>query len=207
MNRITISKIDIESAFSDFVEGTHYEENENLLKNIIKDKAFMYNTDYRVVALKLGLIDTLYSTNLNKDMATTSVTTIAKIISDPVLDFDNRIQTGDVFLVQDIITNKHFERNNFSLISKYCKIHEYFLSESDNFVIYDRVVATNLYHYLPYCNGKKIVKTNPNRYCFEPRNYILWCDYITQIIADNNLQDIPKVRRKIDWYIWGAHKT
>lgn len=201
----TIRKDDVENAFRDHVVKTHYIEDEALLKSIITDVSLRHNTDHRIVALKLGLIDTLYSTNLNKGMDTTSVTDIALVIADPKYRFDERILAGDTTLVQDIVTDPRFVRNNFSLISKYCKIHEHFLSETDDFVIYDSVVAKNLYRYLPVYKGKKFTAHTPLNNCFEKRNYLLWCDYINQVIRNNELGDVHKVRRKIDWFIWGMH--
>ena len=207
INKLSISEDDVQNAFDNFVKGSHYEENEYLLKDIIGDECYKNNSDYRIVALKLGLIDTLYSTNLNKDMATTSVTTIAQIIADPKYKFDERIYNGDISLAQDIVNDLRFKRNNFSLISKYCKIHEYFQSNTDCFVIYDSVVAENLYCYLPYYKSIKITSHTPKNMCMDKRNYILWCDFINQVIHDNNLNEICKIRRKLDWFIWGVHNT
>jgi hypothetical protein len=204
-SHLTISKDDVFNAYDKYVAGTHYAEDEGLLRKLFADERLQKNTDVCIAALKLGLIDTLYSTNLNKGIATTTVTTIASIITDPVYKFDDRMLRGDIQLVQDITNDSRMKRNNFSLMTKYCKLHEHFISESDNFVIFDSVVALNLFHYLPEYKGIKLSKYTPYRKCFDVRNYILWCDMINQVIYDNDLQDVENIRRKIDWYIWGKH--
>jgi len=196
---LKITQNDVDTAYEVYVRG-HYDKAEKLLHSILSDASFMHNTDERVVAMKIGLIDTLYSTNLNKGQSTTSLPELANTIACPALRFDERILCGDISVVVDVLKGA---RNNFSFVSKYCKIHEYYLAETDNFAIYDSVVSKNLFHFLPQYNGVVLREHTPQNNCFQKRNYALWCDYINKVIEMNGLQDVAKIKRKLDWYIWG----
>lgn len=196
---LRISKNDVNYAYVNYCRG-HYDQDEKLLHEIFSDSQFKQNIDERVVALKIGLIDTLYSTNLNKGQATTSLPDLARTIASPELKFDDKILSGDISVVADILKGA---RNNFSFVSKYCKTHEYYLSKTDEFAIYDSVVSKNLFRFLPQYGGVTLYEHTPQNKCFEKKNYSLWCDYINKVIEINGLQDIPKIKRKLDWYIWG----
>jgi len=196
---IQITKKDVNTAYEVYVRG-HYDRAEKLLHSILSDTLFKYNADERVVAMKIGLIDTLYSTNLNKGQSTTSLPELASTIACPKLRFDERIFNGDISVIVDILQGA---RNNFSFVSKYCKIHEYYLSETDCFTIYDSVVSKNLFRFLPRYDGVILREHTPYNNCFQKRNYALWCDYINKVIEINGLQDVEKIKRKLDWYIWG----
>jgi hypothetical protein len=163
---LRISEKDIDTAYGVYVRG-HYDNAEKLLHSILTDPSFRLNTDERVVAMKIGLIDTLYSTNLNKGQSTTSLQEIANTIASPKIKFDERILSGDISVVVDILKGA---RNNFSFVSKYCKIHEYYLSDTDRFTIYDSVVSENLFRSLPHHNGVKLYKTTPKNICFDKRD-------------------------------------
>lgn len=199
---LQISKDDVNKAYENYVRG-HYIKAEKLLYDILSDPQFKRNTDERIVALKIGLIDTLYSTNLNKGQSTTSLPDLASVIASPELKFDDRILNGDISIVADILKGA---RNNFSFVSKYCKIHEYYLSDTDDFAIYDRVVSKNLFRFLPKYGEVTLHEHTPHNSCFKRRDYRLWCNYINEVIEINGLRDIPKIRRKLDWYIWGKFK-
>jgi len=198
-NFLRITERDIETAYGLYVRG-NYDNAEKLLYSILTDPSYRYNVDERIVAMKIGLIDTLYSTNLNKGQSTTSLPEIANTIANPRMKFDERILSGDISVVVDILKGA---RNNFSFVSKYCKIHEYYLSDTDSFAIYDSIVSENLFRFLPHYNGITLHKTTPKNICFNKRDYTLWCELIDKVIEFNELQEIPKVRRKIDWFIWG----
>lgn len=196
---LKITTDDVNNAYSVYVRG-HYDRAEMLLRDILADPLFKHNTDERVVALKIGLIDTLYSTNLNKGQSTTSLPDLARAITCPELRFDDRVLSGDISVVAEVLRGA---RNNFSFVSKYCKIHEYYLSETDNFAIYDSVVSKNLFRFLPRYGGITLREHTPQNNCFQKRDYALWCDYINKVIEINGLHDVAKVKRKLDWYIWG----
>lgn len=125
---------------------------------------------------------------------------MARAIARPELKFDDKILRGDISVVSDILKGA---RNNFSFVSKYCKIHEYYLSDTDAFTIYDNVVSKNLFKFLPAYDGVTLYEYTPHNKCFNKRDYGLWCKYVNEVIQINDLQDVPKIRRKLDWYIWG----
>ncbi|EHN59083.1 hypothetical protein [Oenococcus kitaharae] len=163
---------------------------------------FPLNTpdDIPAVAAKIGLIDTFYSTNLR--MQRMSATHLARIISDPELHFDERIEAGDTSVVDDLLQKP--SSNLFSFFSKYATLHNYLIYDRDDFAIYDRSVSKDIYK---YTNNPRIKSVNSAEDQYrKKRDYSGWVQLITGILEANQIDD-PHAKRKLDWFIWSENKS
>lgn len=190
-----ITKDNLENAESNI--GEVYKENEVLLSKILNK--YQLNVDSNVVALKIGLINTLYSTHLNTDQNAVSVTELAEYIACPKLEFDKRVKEGESSLGDDIL--KHFDRNIFSFVSKYLTLHSYHVYGKDDFAIYDRLVQKQLAQY----TDKTAYYINKN--FRQEKNYSAYVQFIHNTIEKHNLDSVKFAKRKLDWYLWQAGKS
>ena len=135
-------------------------------------KNYPKNTDKDIVAMKIALVDTTNSTNLGRLLGTkdfkdksgkmvhkevfTLSDLVDKIVS--MKDFDDRVSSGDVSLVTELIKWGNARGlNATSFFSKYCLYHNYISYEHDDYSIFDSVVKENLGRYLTEAEAKAVL--------------------------------------------------
>lgn len=156
--------------------------------------------------MKICLIDLTNGTNLMRNLGKNGgIYDLADKITK--IDFDKRVANGDLSLVNELSkwTKEKFRKNLFSFISKYCLYHNVHCYDRDDFVIYDSVLADNLYKYITNDEYKKLTgdilyKNSLRKYksSFRYEDYKKVIDFI---IKKNNIS-VEKPHRKIDWLIW-----
>lgn len=233
MKRITAEKLNhIESVIR---SGNDRYAVDELTGNNFFNKAFKkypLNNTPELVAMKISLIDTTNSTNLNRILGNknymvngekvkrkvfTLSDLINKIISTP--NFDKRIRQGDISLVSELTKwSKEHGANIMSFFSKYCLYHNYICYNKDDFSIFDSVLQNNLGKYITeqefeqlFPNRKirtnsTVAKATSNEISKMKNN----CDYESyRELIDNILKlrkitqaEVPKIRRKLDLFVW-----
>jgi len=160
--------------------------------------AHQANIDRDTVIHKILLIDYTNSTNLKMyGKKGTSVFSLADKIVAHGAELDQMIQDGRPEAVEMIAG---FETVNlFSFATKYCCYHNTICYGRDDYSIYDNIVAKTIPFYLnvrsTYISG-----------CRNTRNYLEYKRIIDTLIAVYELQDIPNIRRKIDYFLWFQDK-
>jgi len=159
-------------------------------------KRFPNNTDYEVVAMKIGLLDITNSTNISRYKRKISVNNIVEILLN-IKYIDERIEQGDISLISEIskISKEKYDLNLFSFASKYCTYHNLFVYGKDSFSIFDSVLMENIPNYTSECSSHKI---NLWRDSFDYESY--W-NVITNILKANRIK-CEKARRKFDNLVW-----
>ena len=108
-------------------------------------KSYPTNTNLNEIIIKVACLDRLYSTNITKSY---KVPQVAQHIKK--LNFDDRVQKGDITLVDDIanLGKAQIEgqggKQILSFASKYCVWHSSVVYGKDDFVIIDSIVKTKL---------------------------------------------------------------
>jgi len=122
--------------FSDNSNGKirHYPFQE---KAVVKIRhIFPKNIDITEILLKVGILNSFYSTNIFKPFA------VAEHIRD--LDIDEKLEKGDLSIINDIAENKISGKNKrfYSFATKYCSMHN-----PEKYPIYDSYIGwiLNLY--------------------------------------------------------------
>ena len=157
------------------------------------------NNDRDTVIHKILLIDYTNSTNLRMyGKKGTSVFSLADRIIENGTQLDQMIQEGNPRAIKLIAG---FETVNlFSFATKYCCYHNTICYKRDDYSIYDRIVARTIPYYL---------KVNPSfiSNCRKNQDYLEYKKIIDTLIAVYDLQSIPKIRRKIDHFLWFQDKA
>lgn len=199
------------------ISNNDLEQAEQRVKNDIKygregiliDSAltqYPYNNGISTVSMKICLIDLTNGTNLMRNLGKDGgLYDLAYKITQ--VDFDKRVSNGDVSIVNELAmwTKEQFGKNLFSFISKYCLYHNVHCYDKDDFVIYDSVLAENIYKYISdeefkNITGKTLHKNSLKKYKYDFK-YEDYKTIIDFIIAKNNIT-VSKPHRKIDWFIW-----
>ena len=199
-----ISNADLEEVTKKVKKDNKYGREEILIDSALRQ--YPYNNDKALVAMKIGLIDLTNGTNLMRNLGKNGgIYDLADKITK--IDFDKRVANGDLSLVNELSkwTKEKFGKNLFSFISKYCLYHNVHCYDRDDFVIYDSVLADNLYKYITNDEYKKLTgdilyKNSLRKYksSFRYEDYKKVIDFI---IKKNNIS-VEKPHRKIDWFIW-----
>lgn len=171
---------------------------------------YPYNKDKAIVSMKICLIDLTNGTNLMRNLGKDGgLYDLADKITK--IDFDKRVAKGDMTLVNELArwTKEKFGKNLFSFISKYCLYHNVHCYNKDDFVIYDSVLADNIYKYISDEDFKNITGNNLHKNSikkykdnFKYEDYKMVIDFI---IKKNNIT-VDSPHRKIDWFIWYKNK-
>lgn len=199
-----ISNADLEEVTKKVKKDNKYGREEILIDSALRQ--YPYNNDKALVAMKICLIDLTNGTNLMRNLGKNGgIYDLADKITK--IDFDKRVANGDLSLVNELSkwTKEKFGKNLFSFISKYCLYHNVHCYDRDDFVIYDSVLADNLYKYITNDEYKKLTgdilyKNSLRKYksSFRYEDYKKVIDFI---IKKNNIS-VEKPHRKIDWFIW-----
>ena len=196
-----ISNADLEEVTKKVKKDNKYGREEILIDSALRQ--YPYNNDKALVAMKICLIDLTNGTNLMRNLGKNGgIYDLADKITK--IDFDKRVANGDLSLVNELSkwTKEKFGKNLFSFISKYCLYHNVHCYDRDDFVIYDSVLADNLYKYITNDEYKKLTgdilyKNSLRKYksSFRYEDYKKVIDFI---IKKNNIS-VEKPHRKIDW--------
>ena len=169
-------------------------------------KQFPLNHDKAIVSMKICLIDLTNGTNLMRNLGKDGgIYDLAEQITK--VDFDKRVSNGDLSLVNELAkwTKEKLGKNLFSFISKYCLYHNVHCYNRDDFVIYDSVLATQMYQYISkedyqMLTGHTLYKNSIKKY----KNNFQYEEYkkVIDFILTKNEISVEKPHRKIDWLIW-----
>lgn len=119
----------------------YYKQQANALKWLFE--TYPNNTNLNEIIIKVACLDRLYSTNITKSY---KIPQVAQHILN--LNFDDRVQKGDITLIDDIANlGRSGEQGGakiLSFASKYCVWHNDYIYKKDDFVIFDSIVKTKL---------------------------------------------------------------
>lgn len=168
-----------------------WDEQENyVLQEHALDKLFFQtyplNTDINDILVKASSLNDFYSTNIF------SIFTVAKHILE--LGIDNRLQSGDASLVDDIadITISGKQKRFYSFASKYCSHHK-----PNLFPIYDSFVDKVL-KYFRRVDGFCAFSDD------ELKNYPRFIEILNSFQRFYKLEDVNK--KDLDRYLWQLGK-
>lgn len=152
------------------------------------------NNDRDIVIHKILLIDFTNSTNLRfRSSENFSIFGLAEQIVR--WNLDERIKAGDPEVVNEIAD--FAGASAFSFASKYCCYHNFHCYNKDDYSIFDGIVADSIPQYLDVT--KQYIKQCRDKHgC----NYEKYHKLIDCLIAVYGLRDIPKIRRKLDHFLW-----
>lgn len=199
-----ISNVDLEQAEQRVKNDIKYGREGILIDSALRQ--YPNNNDVSTVSMKICLIDLTNGTNLMRNLGKDGgLYDLAHKITQ--VDFDKRVATGDVSIVNELAkwTKEIFGKNLFSFISKYCLYHNVHCYDRDDFVIYDSVLAENIYKYISdeefkNITGKALYKNSLKKYKYDFK-YEDYKKIIDFIIEKNNIT-VSKAHRKMDWFIW-----
>ncbi len=199
-----ISNKDLERVANEIKKDIKYGREGKLIDSSLKK--YPTNNDIEMVSMKICLIDLTNGTNLMRNLGKSGgIYDLATKITE--INFDKRVAIGDLTLVNELAcwTKEKFGKNLFSFITKYCLYHNVHCYDRDDFVIYDSVLADNLYKYISKedykdLTGNNLYKNSIKKYKnnFKYEEYKKLIDFI---IRKNNIS-VSKPHRKLDWLIW-----
>ena len=173
------------------VLSTGYGKEDELITRCLEE--FPLNTDERIVAMKIGLIDVTNSTHVAQHKRVINVAELAKHITS-IPNIDERIKAGDPEVVNEI-AKSNGKINLFSFASKYCCYHNKNLYKRDDYSIYDNVVKESLRKYFSDITTSQIKRWASSL------DYKSYNDYITKKLDELNIK-LEFRKRKFDHYIW-----
>jgi hypothetical protein len=190
-----ITKKMLEDNYNDVVNDDRYGYAMKRVCSVFKE--YPLNTEDNIITIKIALLDLTHSTNLSKNFSNIELKDIVSKIKSTEINFDKRVENGDPSLVSELSKWSKEEKgvNLFSFFSKYCLYHNYGAYDNDDYVIYDSVLKENIRKY----NSATPYKINKLRENFDYEEYK---KIINDIIEENKLEKVDKVRRKIDLLIW-----
>ena len=162
------------------------------------------NTDKTIVAAKVAIIDTTNSTNISRYKSKISLCDVAQIIVG-IEDFDKRVKSGDVKLVEEIArtSKEKYNINLFSFASKYCCYHNVHVYKRDDYSIFDNIVKKNL---PAHCGEKFKITMNKIDTWRNKIDYKSFNDLIGELLDDKKIA-IPNRRRAFDHFLWYTNRT
>lgn len=170
-----------------------------LLKLVIEANPKNSGEKLEIVAAKIAVVDVTNSTQLHKGRKKLSLYKFAEIISG-IGDLDDLIKAGDPKAVTKIVEKvKGLNYTPFSLATKYCCYHNRFAYKRNDFSIIDSTVIGWLVEdYFADDTEKQEEILQHRAIC----DYEWLYECIGQVISENNLDDLPAVRTKLDAYIY-----
>jgi hypothetical protein len=198
----TFTNDDLLNASKQVDSDAVYGGNEKLLANMFE--MFPNNDNVVITTMKIGLIDTLYSTHLNSSQQKTTLIELAEVITSNEINFDERVKNGDVNVVHDIL--EQIGHNPFSFLSKYVTLHDYHVYNHDNFAIYDGIVSEHIYEYVNQDKYPKIKSAHSAQNIIKNKeDYVEWVKLLDDILDENSIS-VENRKRRFDWYVWGSNK-
>ena len=133
----------LDEAFKAVSKDKTYSHEYSLIVDMLKK--YPKNDDILITAMKVALIDVTNSTHLHQHKQAINLLEVAQLICDKKLNFDKRVQAGDLDLVNDIANNG--KKNIFSFASKYCFYHNSIVYSKDDYAKFDGIVCKCLPKY------------------------------------------------------------
>lgn len=194
---IEIEKLTLENLkiFHEKVKNSsNYGKELELIENIFSNDEFKKTNDINKIALKVCLVDTTNSTNLNRYKSKLSVCDIAKHIQN-IKDFDTRVENGDLTLVKEIANTGKI--NLFSFATKYCCYHNTLAYNHDNYFIYDSLIKD----YFPMYNHN--ITSNQLDNFRKQMRYEEYHQCLDNFLDSHGIKsNISERRRMFDHFIW-----
>lgn len=170
----------------------NYEYEEKALEWLFK--IYPANTELNAIIIKITCLDSFYGTNLTKSY---KIHEVAQEILK--LDFDSRVQKGDISLVDDLATfgADKGKPKILSFASKYCVWHNNGVYGKDSFVILDSIVKSKLKEF------NKIYKFSEK---FGDKDLENYAKYKEILECFRKFFGLQCSLREIDWYLWRLGK-
>ena len=170
----------------------NYEYEEKALEWLFK--IYPANTKLNAIIIKITCLDSFYGTNLTKSY---KIHEVAQEILK--LDFDSRVQKGDISLVDDLATFgiDKGRPKILSFASKYCVWHNYGVYGKDSFVILDSIVKSKLKDF------NKIYEFSEKFGDKDLENYAKYKEILENF---RKFFGLKCGLREIDWYLWRLGK-
>ena len=174
-------------------EVEHYVANWNKLENYVNQEKSLNklfselipeNKLIEDILIKASTLNDFYSTNIF------SIFPVAKHILQ--LDIDERLQKGDLSLVEDIANVEELNKRFYSFASKYCSHHN-----PDAFPIFDNYVSRVLIHFKKQDKFAKFTHE-------DLRDYIKFNEVLDEFAKFYNLEEFSK--KELDMYLWQLGK-
>ena len=187
---------------SSVLANPYYAQDERILIELFKQYPSNKKSDH--IFHKIVMVDFIYSTQLKRLIGESGIHDLAQRISE--INFDSRIKIGDTTLVNEIAGAT--SKNLFSFASKYCALHNRFVSQKDDYSIYDRTVAKLFSQYTKLVNKVDssivIVKEAQIEKWRKAKSYQEFNDAIGEFLDKCNISelDFPNRRMKFDEFLW-----
>ena len=180
-----------------------YGKDDRLLSTVMS--TYPDNSDVRIVAMKIALIDVTNSTHLSQHKDKVPISDLASFITS--INFDARVRGYDPDLVYEI-ANFNGKINLFSFASKYCHLHNRHIYGNDDYPKYDGIIARCLPVYLgipKYSIGRKITPASLENIRIN-KEYDKFKGIIDDFIARLGLSSTKGIRKMIDHFIWYTNR-
>lgn len=161
----------------------NYVNQENSLDKLFFD-LIPENKEIEDILIKSSTLNDFYSTNIF------SIFPVAKHIHE--LDIDERLQKGDLSLVEDIADIKELNKRFYSFATKYCSHHN-----PDSFPIYDNYVD----RVLRYFRKKDHFADFKNK---DLKDYVLFYDILNKFARYYSIEEYSL--KDLDRYLWQIGK-
>lgn len=185
----------IEEQHKKVLKSVNYGKEYLLINDIIKSTPL--NNDIQQIALKIALIDTTNSTNINKYKEKISLYDLALNIKS-IENFDTRVKNGDLSLVSELAF-KNQKINLFSFATKYCCYHNVCAYDNDDYFIFDNILKKHLHLYIPTATKNKLENLRSHR------DYETYHKLLSDYLLENNINCEFK-RRKFDHFVWNQFR-
>jgi hypothetical protein len=197
-------------------QGNPYSKESKLLSDFFNK--FKENTDESIVAAKVSMLDALYNTQMSRRKG--RILAMTEIIISKEIDFDNRVQYYNPNLVEDILHKlpynnwvKSDDPNEFSFVSKYVTIHNYYVYNQNDYAIFDSLVQENLDKlYIPLGLETEIDKRKGKyktywHYLEHLKNNKNYAEFREEIGHILELYNLNGMYRELDWFLWEQAKN
>lgn len=184
-----------------------FEGDLGLLSDVINAHPKNFGESMAAVAAKVAVVDVTNSTQLNMAREKLPLHALVDVIRG-MEDLDSLIEQGCPQaverLVEEALKCDDGSYTPFSFATKYCCYHNRIVYGGDGFSIIDSTVYKWLRRY--YEEDEEMLKEVNN--CYNSKKYAKDGDckglygILTQVIEENGLRGIEKVRAKLDSYIY-----
>lgn len=179
----TPSKEEVDKYLEKWKTLENYVNQENSLKKLFVD-LIPENKMIEDILIKSSTLNDFYSTNIF------SIFTVAKHILE--LDIDERLQNGDLSLVDDIANVEELNKRFYSFATKYCSHHN-----PRDYPIFDNYVSRVLIYFK---KQDKFAKFNSQ----DLRDYKKFNEILDKFAKFYNLEGYSK--KELDMYLWQLGK-
>lgn len=184
----------LEEVYNKVVTDPVYGEELALVKNILK--RFPQNDDIDIVAMKVAVIDVTNSTHLSQHKKKINLNQFAKFIVE-MGNFDELVAKGSIEAVEKLAKN-YGNINLFSLATKYCQYHNWFVYDKDDYSKYDENISWCLPLYIEK-HGLNYKQTKNLRHLANAKDYQTFKNIIDELLKDTTVEN---KRTKFDYLIW-----